>query len=240
MDTSSIDEVWKRLVQCAQDYGFDRVLYGVTRSRTASSLGLDEDILVLSNHSEDYLDAFLRSGLYMEAPMVKWALENEGVASWSVIAERARAGLLSEAEARVIELNQRHGIRAGYSISFRDTSVRTKGAIGLCALDRDQDHVEAIWAAHGPEIGFLCRLMHLKLTTLPYVAPRRPLSPRQREVLEWVGDGKTIQDIAVLLGVTTATIEKHLRLARESLSVETTAQAVLKASVHNQIFVIPG
>ena len=79
---------------------------------------------------------------------------------------------------------------------------------------------------------------HLKIITLPYNAPNRALTKRQREALEWVGDGKTTQDIAVLMGLTVATVEKHLRLARESLAVETTAQAVLKASLHNQMFIM--
>ena len=64
------------------------------------------------------------------------------------------------------------------------------------------------------------------------------LTNRQREVLEWVGDGKTTQDIATIMDLTPATVEKHLRLARESLDVETTAQAVLKASFQNQIFLL--
>jgi len=40
------------------------------------------------------------------------------------------------------------------------------------------------------------------------------------------------------LELTPATIEKHLRLARETLDVETTAQAVLKAAFYNQMFVL--
>jgi LuxR family transcriptional regulator len=40
------------------------------------------------------------------------------------------------------------------------------------------------------------------------------------------------------MDLTPATVEKHLRLARESLDVETTAQAVLKASFQNQIFLL--
>ncbi len=56
------------------------------------------------------------------------------------------------------------------------------------------------------------------------------------EALQWVGDGKTAQDIALLMGLTPATVEKHLRLAREALDVETTAQAVLKAAFYNQMF----
>jgi LuxR family transcriptional regulator len=64
------------------------------------------------------------------------------------------------------------------------------------------------------------------------------LTARQREVLGWVGDGKTVQDIALLIGLTPATVEKHLRLARAALNVETTAQAVLKAAFQNQIFIL--
>ena len=42
----------------------------------------------------------------------------------------------------------------------------------------------------------------------------------------------------MLMGLTSATVEKHLRLAREALGVETTAQAVLKAAFANQMFVM--
>jgi LuxR family transcriptional regulator len=79
---------------------------------------------------------------------------------------------------------------------------------------------------------------HLKILTLPYTAPGRGLTRRQREALGWVGDGKTTQDIALLMGLTPATVEKHLRLAREALNVDTTAQAVLKAALQNQMFVL--
>ena len=37
-------------------------------------------------------------------------------------------------------------------------------------------------------------------------------------------------------GIDPATVEKHLRLARKVLGVETTAQAVIRAAFQNQIF----
>jgi LuxR family transcriptional regulator len=80
--------------------------------------------------------------------------------------------------------------------------------------------------------------VHLKIMTLPVSLPNQALTRRQREALEWVGDGKTMQDIAQIMGLTQATIEKHLRLARETLNVETTAQAVAKAAFQNQMFVL--
>ncbi|MEL7089988.1 MAG: helix-turn-helix transcriptional regulator, partial [Planctomycetota bacterium] len=101
-----------------------------------------------------------------------------------------------------------------------------------------QDEVDAMWDEHGNDIQLMNNIAHLKILTLPYVSPKRVLTRRQREALEWVGDGKTMQDIAVLMGLTSATVEKHLRLAREALAVETTAQAVLKAAFANQMFIL--
>ena len=55
-----------------------------------------------------------------------------------------------------------------------------------------------------------------------------------------MADGKTTQDVGLLMGVSPAMVEKHLRLAREALDVETTAQAVAKAALLNMIFQKPG
>jgi hypothetical protein len=45
-----------------------------------------------------------------------------------------------------------------------------------------------------------------------------------------------MQDVACIMGVSPAMVEKHLRLAREALDVDTTAQAVAKAAMMNLIF----
>ena len=146
---------------------------------------------------------------------------------------------MSAAEKKVFEFNRTMGVTAGYTVSFKAVSARSKGAIALTAqADMSQADVDEIWAEHGRDIHLMNNIAHLKILTLPYTPPNRSLTNRQREALEWVGDGKTTQDIAMLMGLTSATVEKHLRLARESLSVETTAQAVLKAAFHNQMFVL--
>ena len=170
--------------------------------------------------------------------MVRWALENSGACSWRWLEEMKRTENLSASERRVVEFNRKMQVTAGYTISFKSVSERVKAAIALTARPGlSQDAVEQIWARHGEEIIVANNVMHLKLLTLPYSGDRQ-LTKRQREVLQWVGDGKTAQDIAILLDLTPATVEKHLRLAREALDVETTAQAVLKAAFYNQMFVV--
>lgn len=237
-NASSVEELWLLHTDSMASYGFDRLIYGYTRYRTSSSLGDPQDFVILTNQSEEYMEVFIDEGLYFHAPMIRWALENNGACSWRWMEEMVRSEQFTDSENRVVKFNRKMKVTAGYTVSFRSISVRAKGAIALTArVGLSQAAVDQIWAQYGDEIIVMNNVMHLRLQTLPYSGARH-LTKRQREVLQWVGDGKTTQDIAILLGLTSATIEKHLRLARDALDVETTAQAVLKAAFYNQMFVL--
>ena len=223
------------------EFGFDRLIYGFTHFWSGKSLGDPGDFILLSNHDREYTDVFVGKQGYMDAPMVNWALNNEVAGSWSMLAQMQADKVLTPEEQRMIAFNRSMGVIAGYTISFKSVSTRSKGAIALTAKEGlSQQDVDAIWDEHGPDIHLMNNMAHLKILSLPYTSPHRVLTKRQLEALAWVGDGKTIQDIAVLMGLTSATVEKHLRLARQALSVETTAQAVLKTALFNQMFVLEG
>ena len=237
VSADTVEDAWAIHSEAMTAYGFDRMLYGFTRFKTNSSFGSKDDMLVLSTMPQAYTDRFFKDEMYRDAPLTKWARDNVGVMPWSWLAKNQNHEDKKELE--VIEFNKSFGVTAGYSISFKDALTRNKGAIALTSsIGLEQADLDEIWRDFGREINVLNQVAHLKFTALPLPKSRLRLSDRQREVLEWVGDGKTMQDIAVILGLTQATVEKHLRNAREALDVETTAQAVRKASVQNQIFVI--
>jgi len=237
-NASSVEGLWRLHLDAMASFGFDRLLYGYTRYRSGRSLGDPQDLVILTNLPSNYMRPYLESGLYTNGPMVRWALENDGACSWAWLDGQVALGRFSQAELKTLEFNRKLGVTAGYTISFRSVSQRAKGGIGLCARPGlSQDEVDQLWTQHGPTITVMNNVFHLKLLTLPYSGARQ-LTQRQREVLQWVGDGKTAQDIALLMGLTAATVEKHLRLAREALDVETTAQAVLKAAFYNQMFTV--
>lgn len=238
-NADSIESAWSMHVARMADFGFDRLLYGFTRYLTPTSLGDPNDFLVLTNHRAAYTREFISNGLYRHSPMVRWALANDGPRSWGVTAAALARDELSEDARRVLAFNASQHVTAGYTIGFRSLSRRAKGAIALTArAGMDQAEVEDIWARHGDALLLCNNVLHLRVLTLPYIPPDQSLTPRQREALEWVGDGKTMQDIAQIMGLTQATIEKHLRRARDTLNVETTAQAVAKATFLNQMFII--
>lgn len=236
-EAQTMEEVWPIHCEAMAQFGFNRILYGMTRARSRDSLGSRDDFLILTNLDEDYTYPFVDQGLYRHAPMMRWVLSNSGAMSWSYV--RENFGDLSRLEKEVVEFNAEQGVNAGYSISFHEVTARSIAAIALMAdPDVTQDAVDAMWENRGREIVAMNNVLHLKVMQLPYNAARKTLTKRQRETLEWVGEGKTTQDIGIIMGLTAATIEKHLRLAREALDVETTAQAVVKASFQNQIFLV--
>lgn len=232
----TLEEAWPIVLERLDSYGFDQVLYAATQFRTLNDYGDLTDAVILSNYPSEYTQRFLGEEYYKNAPTVAWVSQNPGASiSWAVSHEAWRKGELTPAQIRVMELNVQYNIRNGITISFPRISQRSNGGVGLCSTGMTQDEVDKLWLTKGLEVEVLCNLAHLKLNDLPFIS-QRSLTARQRDALEMVADGKTIQDIAQLWSRNTATVEKHLRLAREALDVDTTAQAILKASLLNQVF----
>jgi DNA-binding CsgD family transcriptional regulator len=55
------------------------------------------------------------------------------------------------------------------------------------------------------------------------------LTARERDVLGWLGAGKTDKDIAAILAISPRTVQKHLQRIYEKLGVETRTAAVMRA-----------
>jgi LuxR family transcriptional regulator len=239
-EAHSIDDAWALATDHFASLGFGRINYGFTRFRHARTIGDPDDALFLTTCDADYAQRYFRGGFYARTPVFRWVERNSGACTWKWVKEAYDAGRLAPEEAESVRQNLAMGITAGISVSFPEVSARAKGALGLIAdPGLDHDAVENIFTTREDEIMAVAHMMHLRIVGLPQLSRARALSPRQREALEWVADGKTTQDVALLMGVSPAMVEKHLRLAREALAVETTAQAVAKGALLNMIFQRP-
>ena len=236
---TTVEDVWSMLVDGMAEFGFDFLLYAGTRFRLSTAVGDASDALILSNYPKSFMDTYVGTGMFKNAPLVRWAAGHTGVRSWRQVQKDAAEGRLTEPELRVVEFNRTHGARAGYAIAFPRNSPRDSYGLGLAASDLTQQAVDDLWASRGQDIELIATMAHLKLISLPHGDHITALTLRQRQVLELVADGKTVQDVAVLIQRNPATVEKHLRLARDALGVETTAQAVLKVGMHNSFFTFP-
>ncbi len=228
-DAGDVDTAWALHCACMARYGFEGVIYSY--AALPGHVDVLEDTLILSNHPRSFMEPYLREGWWRRPLYLRYA-ERTGQDSmpWRLLPDMH----LTDAQRRRQAFRAAHGLTAGMSISFRKFTPQGQAGMGLCARPGiDQDGVDAIWRVHGQRLLLMSMVFHLRITTLPMLLAARSLSPRQAEVLYWSSDGKSVQDIATLLGLRPATVEKHLRLARAALGVQTTAQAVLRASVLN-------
>jgi LuxR family transcriptional regulator len=233
----NVDDLWTHHLGVMADFGFDRLFYAFNAFRGNGLYDNPEDALVLTNMPTEYVEAYVGGGMFRDGVMMRWAIQNTGAASWREVYEAMANDPLTRGERALRELNVRHEMTAGYTISFPMAIKYANAGIGMAVRrGMTQDDADRIWARHGEEIRIINHVAHLCILQLPAAGQQRLLTPRQTEVLELVADGKTMQDIALLLGRNVATVEKHLRGARDALGVETTAQAVRKASILNQIF----
>lgn len=233
-----IGAVWSCLTGALARMGFERVNYGFTRYRVGHGIGDPLDAFFLSTHALERVKEFHTSGLYLRTPEFHWVRENVGACSWGYLRAERAAGRLSKDECRAQDEIGARRQRAGYTISFAESQPRSKGAMGMGAAQGvRQEAVDAWWETHADMVMALCNCGHLRLSQMPLPVERIALTDRQRGILELLADGKMSQDIGLVLGLSQSTIEKHLRNARDSLGVETTAQAVAKLAFLGQLFV---
>lgn len=167
-------------------------------------------------------------------PLKHWADHHDGHVALS------RLAMESPDDPRMLqtyEIAGQHGLTAMRILSLRGRVARARGMVAICPAPNALPEEEILlWKKNHREINIMTAIMHLRMATICREPARSGLTPRQREVLEWASAGKTVAEVATILGLTPATVEKHLRLARDALDAGSTAQAILKAHVTHQIF----
>lgn len=212
-----------------QDYGFEHTLYAA-RFLALPATVMQEDTEIFSNYPRDFVEALQTRRPINGTGISGWSLQNSGsIALHELVAIHSTDPLA--------EMLVTHHLQAGRLISLKDRVLRSHGAVMINPFSKaTPEDTESRWSKAHHEIGVLSWVMHMRMATILRRRANTHLTSRQREVLEWSSAGKTVAEIATILGVTPATIEKHLRLARDSLGAGNTAQAILKAHLTHQLF----
>lgn len=171
-------------------------------------------------------------------PWLLWSCDNGGARALRRFEADQTAPYLTDEGRKLVEVIRRNRMLAGHAVSLLGLAAHMTGVVMFMpAAGTDQAEADRLWRGHGKDLTALAGIMHLRTAALPFASGQSGLTPRQREVVEWAAQGKTMAEIAHLLGVEATTVEKHLRLAREALDAATTAQAVMRAYLRNLIFV---
>lgn len=124
-----------------------------------------------------------------------------------------------------------------FGITDRGITVPIRGPHGECGLlsvtrDCARTEWDKLKTRSMGELQIAAVHMHdnvIRSDILSRALCRPALSSREIEILQWVAEGKSQQDIGDILTISHRTVEVHLRSGREKLGALTTAQAVGRA-----------
>lgn len=237
LSARDISTLWAYLHRDLERVGFQKVFYVCTQRRPANGEFTVRDAIVHSSYGAEFDRYFVEGGAYASDITTQWAINSQGAISWSLSRRLNRRGQVTPKQREVHERSLALGIVNGYTVSLRTPRSTLVSGFGLCAGDETtQTRVDRTWLDHGDEVLLALSAFDICARAIPQVRAEEELSKRQREVLEWAGDGKTIDEIADIMDLHRNTVAKHMQEARQRLGVANTVQAVLRAALQGQIY----
>ncbi len=179
---------------------------------------------LISNYDPLWTGHYLDQGYHKSDPIILRALRDPHPFRWGT-------DLISSASSRFMR-NFFHEA-ASFGICSGLTFPMGRWRAGRAALTFASDSSASDFLVHAPETCGVLRMVayefhrHFRRLVAPgYSVNGVSLSLRQVQCLEWIAMGKTIAEVAFLLGVARSTAKHHLEVVREKLDVHTSAQAV--------------
>lgn len=203
------------LSRLARNVGADAyILFEVARDDTA-----DETRIVVSNWIYDTIRAVGMDVIQRIAHAPQTAYMSAEPRLWRPATEAAERSLLDAGEAEALE--------AGGHVEIASSRIK---AAGRCYC--------IIFSAHRPRsigaagVPAACVALSYALSTLRGNEPaeaRNSVSVRERECLAWVSEGKTTDEVAVIIGVSSNTVNSYVAQAIQKLSARNRAMAIATA-----------
>jgi DNA-binding CsgD family transcriptional regulator len=192
-------------------------LYGI---RVYTSRSNPRDI-VITNYPEKWREHYVNKDYITQDPTVHHCLESMRPVVWKSIASvscKAGKNILLEAHD--------YGLKAGISASTRTPEMISMISFAGPSLSIDK-------MISGQTLAqILLPFLHdtaKKIVKDKSLMPDIRLTPKQRECLAWVADGKDMDMIANIMRISVHTVNEHLKSIRSRMGVSNTPHAVATA-----------
>jgi len=209
------------LFALGRQYGFDKVLFGMSGSRHARL----ENAFIQTNYPPKWRERYDAERFAYVDPVVSHCMASTLPLVWQPELFR------SPSQRSLYEEACSHGVRAGVTFPMHGPN----GEFGLLSFAVDQQPD----ARFAREVnGMLAQLALIRdyafasgVRFCPPVASEAApkLTPRELEVLNWVMVGKSSWEISKITGCSEATVNFHMGNIRQKFNVNTRQQAVVRA-----------
>ena len=215
---SKSEEDFRRLVLSLQDLvPFEFALCSLA---SISYRSADPYRMINVSYPPSWLDRYMSEQLDLVDPVVVEYRLHFGLQYWSDSYEKhpeARQFIMSASD---------YGLRTGYSYGLRTESG--SGASLFSFGGRSMERSPRTFHILGRIVPHLHQALVRIVTPLNRLqeATHAKLSPREKEVLLWIKEGKTTSEISSTLSVSERTVKFHVRNTLRKVRASTRAQAV--------------
>ncbi|HTU12159.1 MAG TPA: autoinducer binding domain-containing protein [Allosphingosinicella sp.] len=222
----TVEARWPIVARLLGHMGIDQINYGTFGTGDRETA----DVRFLSTMRPDWIAYYGDKRLDLDDPHVTLVRHNNLTPyRWSEEAvRRLDAGRAKD----VAQLSAEAGLRSQWQVTLPDmdgSPVPVAGmALGSSLPARD---FAGILEGNEAALVTIAHLFHhcsIREVRRAHAGVPR-LSPRERDALTFVADGRRIDRIAGLMGLARVTVEMHLRGARRKLKARTLPEAVAKA-----------
>jgi LuxR family quorum sensing-dependent transcriptional regulator len=213
------NEVVARLTQMIASFGFERlILTGLPEER------FDEAVLG-KRWPLDYFERYTRENYVRVSPLVRRCRTSAVPFRWQ------RQDFENEPDPRAGQV-MHEAAEAGMSCGFLVPVHSIKGFDACVSMtgERAELPIHAKPGLHLIALYAFERLRALRETE-PFATLRkkRPLTPREREVLTWIAHGKTAWEVGEILAIAKRTVDEHVQAAGRKLGAKNRTHAVALA-----------
>ena len=232
---NSIENTFQEFIDAIQTAG-DANAFERVAARLAQRLGFqqfaylrltDQTPMLISSYPKTWTGRYFRLGYQQLDPVVLRAKVERDLFSWGGVASTP-AG--SRAQRQFFDEATTFGIRSGITVPIRGGFGRT-ATFTFATSDReiDLDRFAVEWKDIIYQVGLYFHVHVATKLDAAFVARQfigNELTQRERQCLAWTAQGKTVADVAALVGIAPRTVIFHLENARRKLSADSIAQCV--------------
>ena len=177
--------------------------------------------LVNAGYPAEWLGSYLENGYTAVDPVLNTHFRQFKPQLWS----KTYQGAESDAELNFIEHAGSYGLTEGATLGQRDHTETLGSLISFAGVDMGEH------PRHMAVLAYLTPHLHIALmrTAFAQSDSRSLLSAREREVLQWMIEGKTNWEASRILGISERTVKFHVKNILVKLQSSTRGQAIAHA-----------
>jgi len=221
MSATDVELLFDNIETVARQLEFDYAAYGSRRL-----FPITKPCLFLVNNYSPAWQAAYAANRYLEIdPYVIRTLRSVKPVLWDAELKAQAPDFWRDA--------QSHGLSQGWGQTLLNSEAQ-----GLVTFARGSDPITALeLETKQAELSWLAQITHLGMTRLQLrgagsVLPVPiELSQREKEILQWTADGKSSDDVSIILGITKRTVNFHINHCLKKLGCQNKIAAAVKASL---------